>query len=145
MPTWQGYLSEARKFWEIAELADDGAHTSQAVSNVIHAAIAIIDAVCLYRGYVRPAGDPHVAAGPALQAALKGTKWEAEASRAATQLVQVIKQKNEAEYLGKAIRPEAADRALKQVERVLQFAQRVLPPLPGESGGPRAPTAPART
>jgi hypothetical protein len=49
MAEGQGYLSKARKFWEVTEAVNDPEHTSQAVSNAILAVIAANDSVCLDR------------------------------------------------------------------------------------------------
>jgi L-alanine-DL-glutamate epimerase-like enolase superfamily enzyme len=49
MSTWQGYITEARRFWEVAQAFDCPGYTNQAVSNAIYAAIAAADALGVQR------------------------------------------------------------------------------------------------
>jgi len=127
---WQGFLRQAQRFWEVAEAAHDPEHASQAVSNAVHAVIAANDAVCLYRLGERPGGRSHSETGRLLQRAGKGTPWEREASVRARQLAQVLREKNAAEYEGRLVAPDTADRIMRQARRFLDWAERVLPPLP---------------
>jgi len=127
---WQGFLRQAHRFFEVAEAAHDPEHASQAVSNAVHAVIAANDAVCLYQLAERPGGESHGEAGRFLQAACKGTRWEQEAATRARQFAQILREKNAAEYEGRLIAPETADRIMRQAKRFLDWAERVLPPLP---------------
>lgn len=130
MADWQGFLRQAQRFWEVAEAAHDPEHASQAVSNAVHAVIAANDAVCLYRLGERPGGRSHSETGRFLQRAGRGTPWEREASVRARQLAQVLREKNAAEYEGRLVAPDTADRIMRQARRFLDWAERVLPPLP---------------
>ena len=130
MADWQGYLRQAHRFWEGAEAAHDPEHASQAVSNAILAAIAANDAVCLYLlGEVSGSGS-HAEAARHLQTACKGTRWEREAATHARQFAQILREKNAAQYEGRPLAPETADRIMTQARRFLDWVERVLPPLP---------------
>ena len=59
MATWQEFLTEARRFWEVAEAAYDPDHVNQAASQAIHAVIAANDALCLFLIQDRPSGESH--------------------------------------------------------------------------------------
>lgn len=126
MPRWEGFLEEARKFWEVAREYDQPGYTNQAVSNAVHAAIAANDAVCLRHVRARPGGEDHAEAVRALVRALKGTRWEREAPQRGEQLKQVLQQKNASQYHGSPIAPEVARRVLKQAERFVEFATKVV-------------------
>lgn len=130
MANWHGFLRQARRFWEVAEAAHDPEHASQAVSNATHAVIAANDAVCLYQLGERPRGESHGEAARLLQAACKGTRWERGAATRARQFAQILREKNAAEYEGRLIAPETADRIMRQAKRFLDWAEQVLPPLP---------------
>ena len=69
MAEWQGYLSQARKFWEVAEAVNDPEHTSQAASNALLTVIAANDAVCLRLAGRKPGGESHTAAAEILREA----------------------------------------------------------------------------
>jgi len=127
---WQGFLIQARRFLEVAEAAHDPEHTSQAASNAVHAVIAANDALCLYQLGERAAGESHSEAGRFLQRALRGTRWEEQAARHARQFTQIIREKNAAEYEGRAIGRDSADRIITQAKRFLDWVEQVLPPLP---------------
>jgi hypothetical protein len=66
-------------FWEVAQTSDDSSHGNQAASNAILAAIAANDALCMHLAGLQPKGESHVEAARVLQAACRGTRWEAEA------------------------------------------------------------------
>jgi len=121
-------MSEAGRFWEVAETARDLGHINQAVSNAVLAVIAANDAVCLFLASKRPAGDSHAAAARALQDACKGTEWEQEGAQRSRQLVEMLRQKSVAQYEGKPMGSDVAERVMKQARRFLEWASRVLPP-----------------
>jgi hypothetical protein len=128
MATWQGFLKEARLFWDVAELANDPAHANQAVSNAILAAIAANDAVCLFFIDERPSGQSHVEAARLLRKACKGTQWEEESAQRSRQLADILQQKSASQYQGRPLSRDAAGRVMRQAHRFLQWAERVLAP-----------------
>ncbi len=127
MADWQGFLTQARRFWDVAEASHDPEHANQAASNAIHAVIAANDALCLYLLHERPGGDSHTEASRMLQRACKGTAWEREAARKARQYAQIVQLKNAAQYEGQLLRPDDVARIMTQAKRFLDWAQRVLP------------------
>ena len=128
MAAWQGFLMEARRFWDVAELANDPEHVNQAVSNAILAAITANDAVCLFLIDERPGGQSHAEAARVLQRACRGTQWEAESAQRSRQLADILQQKTASQYQGKALSQDAADRVMKQAQWFLEWAEGVLSP-----------------
>jgi HEPN domain-containing protein len=128
MAAWEGFLREARRFWQVAEVARDLGHFNQAASNAIHAAIAANDALCLFLGGERPRGQSHAEAARVLRRVCQGTQWEQEAATRAQQLTEVLQEKTAVQYEGRPIGARAADRVMKQAARFLEWAEAVLPP-----------------
>jgi HEPN domain-containing protein len=126
MPRWEEFLREARKFREVAREFDRPGYTNQAVSNAVHAVIAANDAVCLRLINERPGGETHSEAVRVLTRACKGTPWEAEASQRGQQLTQVLQQRNASQYHGALLSAETAERVMKQAERFIEWAEKVL-------------------
>lgn len=126
MPSWEAFLREARKFREVAREFDRPGYANQAVSNAVHAVIAANDAVCLRLINERPGGDNHSDAARVLLRACRGTTWESEASHRGQQLTQVLQQKNAAQYHGVLLSAETAERVMKQAERFIEWAEKVL-------------------
>lgn len=133
MANWQGFLREAHKFWTVAEATWDTAHLNQAASSAILAVIAANDAICVYFLGERPGGESHGEAARFLKDACKGTRWEQDAARRAAQFTSIVREKNAAQYEGRPIGPETADRIMKQAKRFLDWADRILPDLPVSS------------
>ena len=129
MATWQGFLREARRFWEVARSAAGFGYANQAVSNAAHAATAASDALCLFLIRERPQGRSHVEAARMLTRACKATEWERDVAQHAQQLVAILQQKSASEYHGRVLDADAADRVMKQAERFLAWAEEVLPNL----------------
>ena len=125
--SWQDHLTQARQFWATAQMAMDHEYANQAASNAILAVIAANDAVCVRLGAGRPAGDQHTEAAVAgLRATCRGTAWEKDAAEQGRRLVDIVGQKNAAQYYGRDISAEQADRIMKQAERFLGWVERVL-------------------
>ncbi|MBU0608127.1 MAG: HEPN domain-containing protein [Armatimonadetes bacterium] len=126
MATWQDYLAEARRFREAAEIVYDPQHVNQALSSIILAAIAANDALCLALMGAVPGGDSHARAAREMQEACKGTRHEAEAARRARQLAEVLEHKTAVQYRGQPVRPETAERLMKQAQRFMDWVEDVL-------------------
>lgn len=126
MARWQDYLSESRRFREAAEAIYDNEHLNQAVSNVILAAIAANDALCLAMGGSIPGGESHARATQAMQSACKGTAHEGEAARRARQFAEVLEYKTAVQYRGLPVRSDTADRLMKQAMRFIEWVEDVL-------------------
>ena len=126
MPRWEDFLTEARKFREVAREFDRPGYTNQAVSNAVLAVIAANDAVCLRLINERPGGETHGEVVHVLTRACKGTPWEAEASQRRQHLSQVLQQKNASQYHGSPLSAQTADRVMKQAERFIEWAEKVL-------------------
>jgi hypothetical protein len=120
-------MTQARRFWDVAEASHDPEHANQAASNAIHAVIAANDALCLYLLHERPGGRSHTEASRMLQRACKGTRWERQASTKARQYAQIVQLKNAAQYEGQVLRPDEVERIMTQAERFLSWVDRVLP------------------
>jgi hypothetical protein len=126
LDNWEGFVTQSRRFWEVAEAVNDPGHVNQAVSNAIHAVIAANDALCLRLMRRRPGGISHAAGARALQQACKGRPWEREAASHAHQYSQIVREKNAAEYEGQAINLESAQRIMTQSRRFLDWVEKVL-------------------
>jgi hypothetical protein len=123
---WPGYAQEGHRFWEIAQAAGGLGHTSQAVSNAIHAAINYNDAVCLCLKGHRSSGDSHTQAAELLREACRGTRWAPEAKQQAERFLGLIRHKSEAEYHGAALSGPQTASLLKQAARFIEWAEGVL-------------------
>ena len=128
MATWQDRLRDARRFWDVAEAVDDPEHGNQAASNAILAAIAANDAVCMFLGRRRPAGDSHSEAAQVLQEICQSTQWAPEAAEKARQLLELTRLKNAVQYHGTPLRREQIGKIMKQAERFIEWVQAILPP-----------------
>lgn len=122
MATWQDFLREARRFWEVAQAVNAPGYHSQAVSNAVHAVIAANDALCLFQIGERAQGDSHAEAANMLKRACRGTAFEQQVTQRARQLTDVLQQKTPSQYYG------------KQAERFIRWIEDTLPqPDPGKS------------
>ena len=126
MATWQDYLRESRRFRDSAEVVFDPQHLNQGLSHIILAAIAANDALCLALIGTVPGGDSHARATRELQAACKGTRHESEAARRARQLAEVLEQKSNVQYRGQPIRPETAEKVMRQAQRFIDWVEDLL-------------------
>lgn len=86
MATWQDFLKEARRFWEVAQAVNAPGYHSQAVSNAVHAVIAANDALCLFQIGERAQSDSHAEAANMLKRACRGTAFEQQVTQRARQL-----------------------------------------------------------
>jgi hypothetical protein len=134
--TWQDFLREARRFWEVGQTADGPGYHSQAVSNAVHAVIAANDAICLYLIAERAQAQSHAEAARVLRRACRGTALEQEVGQRAQQLVDVLQQKTPSQYYGKQIDDDTAQRVMKQAERFIRWVEATLP-----QPGPQEPDA----
>ncbi|MCE5238480.1 hypothetical protein LLH23_08305 [bacterium] len=130
MATWKDYWRQATLFWEVAESVHDAPHANQAASNAILAAIAANDALCLYLGGRRARADDHASAVALLRQITSKTEHSRAAAGHAEKLAAILQMKNEVQYYGAPITPAQAGRVMKQVRRLLDWVQSVLPPAP---------------
>jgi hypothetical protein len=126
MATWEEYLREAGRFWEVARAFDDPDHPNQAAGNAVLTLIAANDAVCLRLLQRRAKGGSHAEAAQLLRKACQGTPWERDAAQKSEQFLQVIRKKNAAHYEGRALSAAEVRVIMKQVERFLEWARNVL-------------------
>jgi hypothetical protein len=61
-----------------------------------------------------------------LQEACKGKVWEKEASERSRQLLELLRQKNEAQYLGKPLSADQVSKIMKQAGRFMDWAATIL-------------------
>lgn len=127
MATWQDYLREASRFWEVAQAVHGPGYHSQAVSNAVHAVIAANDALCLFQIGERAQGDSHAEAANVLGRACQGTALQHQVPPRIRQLADVLEQKSPSQYYGKQITPDAAERVMKQAERFIDWVRETLP------------------
>jgi len=145
MATWQDRWRDAQGFWDLAQAGYDpsSGHANPAVSNAIMAVIAANDAICIHLTRRQPKPESHIQAAELLREACKGKVWEEAASERSRQLLELLRQKNEAQYLGKPLPAERVAKIMKQAERFLEWAASVLPraKAAGAGNGKRPKTA----
>jgi HEPN domain-containing protein len=126
MADWQGRLTDAGDFLAVARMSLQADYPNQAASNAVLSAIAANDAVCLFFGRAKPSGDSHSEAVRALQEASRGRPWESEAAGRCRQFLDIVRRKNDAQYRGRRMAPEEAERVLRQAERFVEWAEGLL-------------------
>lgn len=129
MATWQDRWRDAKGFWNLAERAydPDSPYGNPAASNAIMAVIAANDAICIHLIRRQPKGESHIEAADLLKQACKGKAWEKEAADKSKQLLELLCQKNEAQYLGKPLSRDRVSKIMKQAERFIDWTATVLP------------------
>lgn len=128
MTTWHGFRSEGHKFWQTAQAAEnDPGFTNQAASNAILAVIAYNDALCLFLGGRTNSGKSHTEAAALLRQVCRGTSAEREASAQSSRLAELIRQKDDVQYHGRAYTLEQTTRVMAQAERFITWAESILP------------------
>jgi len=135
MATWQDRWRDAQGFWDLAEAgyAPRSQYSNPAASNAIMALIAANDAICLHLARRQPKGQSHTEAADFLKLACKGTQWERDAGGKSRQLLELLRQKNDAQYLGKPLSSDRVSKIMKQVERFMEWAESILPAARGKS------------
>jgi hypothetical protein len=129
MATWQDRWRDARGFWDLAQAGYDpkSRYGNPAASNAIMAVIAANDAICLHLVRTQPKGESHIQAAASLKEACRGKVWEKEASERSRQLLELLRHKNEAQYLGKPLSSERISKIMRQAERFVEWAASILP------------------
>lgn len=120
---------DARGFWDLAQAGYDpkSRYGNPAASNAIMAVIAANDAICLHLVRTQPKGESHIQAAASLKEACRGKVWEKEASERSRQLLELLRHKNEAQYLGKPLSSERISKIMRQAERFVEWAASILP------------------
>jgi pyruvate kinase len=126
MGTWQEHLTQARRFWELAQAADERAYGNPAASNAALAVINANDAVCLRLGGKKSEGRSPIEAADVLTEVCRGSRWERDAAEQVSRLRDVIGGKNAAEYRGRELTASQVARIMKQAHRFLDWAEAVL-------------------
>jgi len=119
-------LSLAEEYLGAAQTEYAAGRYNAAASAAVHAVICANDAVCLALAGSRPRGRSHAEAARALERACRGTRFEADAARQARRLGDVLRIKSEAEYGGRFVSMEEAERTLRQASRFVEWARRVV-------------------
>lgn len=136
MATWQDYLTQARRFWDVAQAVDAPGYHSQAVSNAVLAVIAANDALCLFRIGERARSDSHAEAITALKKACQGIALERQVAQRVRQLTDVLQQKSPSQYYGQQVHPDTTQRVMTQARRFIEWVEEILPEL--DPGNPEA-------
>jgi len=119
-------LSLAEEYLAAAETEYTAERYNAAASAAVHAVICANDAMCLALGGNRPRGRSHMEAARALERACRGTRFEEDAAKQARRLGDVMRIKSEAEYGGRFVRAEEAERTLRQARRFVEWVRRVV-------------------
>lgn len=123
---WHGYLSEARKFWQVAQSLDAASYPSQVVSNAVYAVIAATDALGVQR-IGKFAGDhSHAEIVSLLIRACNGTPLEAELPHRMEQLRRVLQHAPSA-HAGETVDPRLARDIIDAAAGFMAWVEGALP------------------
>lgn len=118
------YLKRADECLEAAKTSVGVSHWTASIINSIHAGIAAVDALCVYYLGKRHAGQRHEDAIKLFSSIdLEPKELRAHAQR----ISRLLGTKTPAEYEERLVRKPEAEKALKDVERLLAFARSKLP------------------
>jgi len=118
------YLKRAEECYHAAGHSFAEQEWNAATINAIHASIAAVDALCVYYLGKRNASDSHNGAVALLKSLPLDTVGKATN---ATRLARIIGIKNMAEYEERLVYRTEAEKAMKDGERLLEYAKAKLP------------------
>lgn len=116
------YLKKASEHLANAQSALADGEWNTAVLLSVHAGISAGDAVCVSRFGIRCASPTHM---DQVRLIRKSFSQDEAAEKAASQLAALIDRKNAVEYEARLCRSDDAERATRQAERVVAWAQRI--------------------
>lgn len=122
---WRDFQRVARSFAEAADLAAEFEYWNAAGVLIVHAAIALADAVTVRQAGVKSAGEDHSQAASLLQGAVVGDQ---ESSRAIRHLRTILQEKTRVAYSGEMYGRLDVSRLRKHFDRFQQWANELLLP-----------------
>lgn len=122
----------------------DSRYGNPAASRVIMAVMAANDAICIPLIRRQPKGESHIEAADWLKQACQGKPGDKAAADRSKQLLELLRQESEAQYLGKLLSRDRVATIMKQARRFIDWAATILPSTkrhaargsrPAEAGG----------
>ena len=113
------YLKRSRQFLNAVRAASSSGDWDAVGLNAVHCAISAADALLVYHGGVRSAGDSHQDAARLLELHVKGD----ETAPKAKSLVKIISYKHLAAYEDRELTETEAREVAKLAQRFLEWAQ----------------------
>ena len=124
-PKWRDFERVGRSFAEAAALAAEFEYWNAAGVLIVHAAVALTDAVTVRLAGVKSAGEDHGQAASLLQEVVVGDE---ESGRAIRQLRSLIQEKTRVSYSGEVYGPRDVARLQKHFGRFRQWVNELLLP-----------------
>lgn len=125
MSTWQGYITEARRFWEVAQALDLPGYPNQAVSNAVYAVIAATDALGVWRTGQFAGDHSHAEVLALLGRACTGTTLEAALPERTDQLRCVLRHDRSA-HPGETVDEGSAREAMREAAEYIGWVEQVM-------------------
>jgi hypothetical protein len=120
---WRQFHAVAENFAQAAQMATEFQYWNAAGVLLVHAAIAITDALTVKIGGVKSAGEDHMLAADLLESVLA---VDAEAKRAIRHLRTLIQEKTLVSYSGAMYRQEDIRRMTRHLDRYRTWAGSLL-------------------
>jgi hypothetical protein len=122
---WRDLEGVGRSFAEAAELAAEFEYWNAAGVLIVHAGIALADAIAVRLTGTKNSGDDHVQAAALLQEVVVGDQ---ESSRAIRQLRAILQEKTRVSYSGEVYSAADVARLRKHFNRFRRWAETLLLP-----------------
>ena len=122
---WRDFERVGRSFAEAAELAAEFEYWNAAGVLIVHAGIALVDAITVRLTGTKGSGEDHAQAAALLQEAVIGDQ---ESSRAIRQLRAILQEKTRVSYSGEVYTAADVARLRKHFDRFRQWAETLLLP-----------------
>lgn len=120
---WRQFLAVADNFAQGAEIAKEFDYWNAAGVLIVHAAIALTDALTVKVGGVKGTGEDHLLAASLLEEVLA---VDSEGQRAIRHLRSILEEKHLVAYSGQVYRQGDIRRMSRHLERYSQWARGVL-------------------
>ena len=120
---WRQFHAVAESFAQAAEMATEFQYWNAAGVLLVHAAIALTDALTVKIGGVKSAGEDHMLAADLLESVLA---VDAEAKKAIRHLRTLIQEKTLVSYSGMIYRQEDIRRMTRHLDRYRAWADLLL-------------------
>jgi hypothetical protein len=120
---WRQFQAAAESFTQAAELATEFHYWNAAGVLLVHAAIALTDALTVKVGGVKSAGEDHALAADLLETVLA---IDPEGKKAVTHLRALIREKTLVSYSGEIYRSEDIRRMARHLDRYRAWANPLL-------------------
>lgn len=118
------YLKKAEECYHASKSSFNLREWNAAAINAIHACISACDAICIYYLGKRHAGESHNEAVSLFKTIKADDK---EINTNASRISRILSIKNLAEYEGRLVTKNEAEKLLKDCERFIEYIKKMLP------------------